>query len=102
MNSRFKFEKPFSQQGFGDVQREILQKVTDSNLFPHLREKITTAVSYIYADILRLREAKTCVVTWDVFLHMVSDAGVTSDEDVNKTTRMLECRVRRHLLTHSH
>ena len=66
--------------------------LTDITLFPHLADELSLNVLYLYCEILQLREAKTMLLSWDHFVQLASDVGLTG-EAVLKAASLLECKV---------
>ena len=86
-------ESLFVFQGITEVQNEIFRHLLDPSLFPHLTEKININLTYLYSEILRLREEKVVVIPWDQYLKLASESGITDQEEVRSATAVLECRV---------
>lgn len=80
-------------QGMTELQHTVTQTLMDSTLFPHLTEDISQAIIYLHCEILLLRENNTMLLSWDQYLGLASDAGIT-DDAVMKATAVLECKVR--------
>lgn len=80
-------------QGMTELQHTVTQTLMDSTLFPHLTEDISQAIIYLHCEILLLRENNTMLLSWDQYVGLASDAGIT-DDAVMKATAVLECKVR--------
>ena len=80
-------------QGMTELQHTVTQLLMDSTLFPHVTEDISQAIIYLHCEILQLRENNTMLLSWDQYVGLASDAGIT-DDAVMKATAVLECKVR--------
>jgi len=80
-------------QGMTELQHTVTQTLMDSTLFPHLTEDISQAIIYLHCEILQLRENNTMLLSWDQYIGLAADAGIT-DDAVMKATAVLECKVR--------
>lgn len=76
-----------------ELQHTVTQTLMDSTLLPHLPEDISQAIIYLHCEILQLRENNTMLLSWDQYVGLASDAGIT-DGSVMKATAVLECKVR--------
>lgn len=87
-----------------ELQHSVTEALMDTSLFPHLAEDISPDIVYLYCEILQLRESNTMLLSWDHYLQVASDVGLEADEDVQKATMLLECKVcngKLKCLTHS-
>ena len=75
-----------------ELQHAISETLLDGQLFPHLAEEISNSIVYLYSSILQLRENNSVLLSWDHYLQVASDAGVT-DADIQQTTAVLEYKV---------
>ncbi|XP_048582483.1 uncharacterized protein LOC5520491 [Nematostella vectensis] len=78
--------------GITEIQNEIFRMLLDASLFPHLLHKVDIHITYLHAEILKLREDKVVVIPWDNYLSIASEAGLTDKADVDAATELLECR----------
>ena len=76
-----------------ELQHSVTEALMDTSLFPHLAENISPDIVYLYCEILQLRESNTMLLSWDDYLRIASDVGLAADEDVQKATMLLECKV---------
>ena len=76
-----------------ELQHAVTQMLMDSELFPHLAEDISPSIIYLYSAILQLRESNAVLLSWDHYLQLASDAGIT-DADIEQATAVLEFKVR--------
>ncbi|EDO29795.1 predicted protein [Nematostella vectensis] len=88
-----KIESLSSLQGITEIQNEIFRMLLDASLFPHLLHKVDIHITYLHAEILKLREDKVVVIPWDNYLSIASEAGLTDKADVDAATELLECRI---------
>lgn len=75
------------------MQNEIFRHLLDPSLFPHLTEKININLTYLYSEILKLREERIVVIPWDQYVKLASESGITDPEEVQSATAVLEYRV---------
>lgn len=75
-----------------ELQHAVTEMLLDSKLFPHLVEDVSLSIIYLFAAILQLRESNAVLLSWDHYLQLASDAGVT-DEDIEQATAVLEFKV---------
>jgi len=84
---------PFlSFKGMIELQHAVTEILMNSKLFPHLAEEVSQSVIYLYGAILQLRKNHAVLVSWDHYLQLASDAGVT-EVDIEQATAVLESKV---------
>lgn len=83
------FVSTLKGKGMLELQHAISETLLDGQLFPHLAEEISNSIVYLYSSILQLRENNSVLLSWDHYLQVASDAGVT-DADIEQTTAVLE------------
>ena len=75
-----------------ELQHAVTEILMNSKLFPHLAEEVSQSVIYLYGAILQLRKNHAVLVSWDHYLQLASDAGVT-EVDIEQATAVLESKV---------
>ncbi|XP_074610204.1 uncharacterized protein LOC141864376 isoform X2 [Acropora palmata] len=85
------FVSTLKGKGITELQHHIAEMLTDTTLFPHLADELSLNVLYLYCEILQLREANTMLLSWDHFVQLASDVGLTG-EAVLKAASLLECK----------
>lgn len=85
------FVSTLKGMGISELQHHVTEMLMDTTLFPHLAEEISPSIVYLYSEILQLRESNTMLLSWDHFLQIASNVGMT-DESLQKATTLLESK----------
>ncbi|KAK3728436.1 hypothetical protein QZH41_009482, partial [Actinostola sp. cb2023] len=79
-------------KGITDIQNAIFTLLLDPALFPHLTEEIPINITYLYSEILKLRDDQVVVISWDQYVKLASESGINDPAAIEKATTTLEYR----------